>query len=155
MGKGNGKRPPNPPEAPAAKQTPRNLPLELPGAANSGDRLCWRFTHVDNDGPWGFGALTAEALCDLLKQLVSFESMTVNEAFHKGDEPGKSYDLEELPNPDALARLEAVKLGDQTKIWRLRIGGTGRLYGFLTGHVFHVVWWDPHHKVWPSHKRNT
>jgi hypothetical protein len=155
MGKGRSKRPPNPPAAPAVKQTPRNLPPELPAAFNSEDRLCWRFTHVDNEGPWGFGDLTAEAICDLLAQLVAFESMTVHEAFHKGDYPGKSYELEGLPNPVALERLEAINLADQTKIWRLRVGGTGRLYGFLKFNVFHVVWWDPDHQVWPSQKRNT
>ncbi len=88
-------------------------------------------------------------------QLVKFESMTVHEAFHKGDYPGKCYELETLPNPRARERLEVLNLADQTKIWRLRIRGTGRLYGFLTGNVFHVVFWDPDHEVWPSQLKNT
>jgi hypothetical protein len=87
--------------------------------------------------------------------MVTFESMTVNEAFHCGDYPGKCYDLEALPNPEARERLEVLRLADQTKIWRLRVGGTGRLYGFLRGNVFHVVFWDPNHDVWPSNLRNT
>ena len=86
---------------------------------------------------------------------MKFESMTVHEAFHKGDYPGKCYELEALPNPRARERLEVLNLADQTKIWRLRIGGTGRLYGFLTGNVFHVVFWDPDHEVWPSQLKNT
>ncbi|MBQ1167023.1 hypothetical protein KBZ21_54410, partial [Streptomyces sp. A73] len=42
-----------------------------------------------------------------------------------------------------------------TKIWKLRIGGAGRLWGFLVGHVFHIIWRDPDHQVWPSKKKNT
>jgi hypothetical protein len=152
--KGKGKQPPVPSGAPSVKQSPRTLP-ELPGSSNSEDRLCWRFAHVDDDGPWGLGRLATDALSALLKQLVSFESMTVNEAFHRSDYPGKCYDLEAIPNDEALERLEACGLADQTKIWRLRIGGTGRLYGFLAGNVFHVVFWDPEHEIWPSQLRNT
>jgi hypothetical protein len=147
------KKRPNP-VPPAAKQPPRLLP-GLPGSSNSEDRLCWRFTHVDNDGPWGFGSLNATAIGGLLAQLVQFEKMTVHEAFHQGDYPGKCYDLEALPNAKARERLECLKLADQTKIWRLRIGGPGRLYGFLTSNVFHVVFWDPEHEIWPSQLRNT
>lgn len=150
---GRAKKRPNP-VAPSPKQTPRTLP-ELPGSSTSEDRLCWRFTHVDNGGPWGFGHLDARALCGLLTQMIKFESMTVNEVFHCGDNIGKCYDLEALPNAKARERLEVLNLGDQTKIWRLRIGGTGRLYGFLTRNVFHVVFWDADHEIWPSKLKHT
>lgn len=139
---------------PSRKEQPK-LPPGLPGSDNSGERLCWRFEHVDNDGPWGFVGLQADAISGLLAQLVQFEKMTVNEAFHRGDYPGKCYDLEALPNARALERLEERQLADQDKIWRLRIGGTGRLYGFLADNVFHVVFWDPDHEIWPSQLRNT
>jgi hypothetical protein len=79
--------------------------------------------------------------------------MTVGEAFR--GRPGKDYAIEELPNPQARDRLEAIGLADQTRISRLRLGGTERLYGFLLGNVFHVVWWDPRHEIWPSELRHT
>jgi hypothetical protein len=127
----------------------------LPGAGNSGQRLCWRFAHVDHDGPWGFSAADTEVFCAVLRKLAAFESMTVNELFHHGDEPGKEYELARLPNAEAVTRLEAAGLGDQTKIWRLRCKGTERLYGFLDGNIFHVVFWDPQHQIWPSTLRHT
>jgi hypothetical protein len=37
-----------------------------------------------------------------------------------------------------------------TKISRLRFGGKIRLYGFLIGNVFHMLWWDAEHQVWPA-----
>jgi len=136
------------------KETPRNLP-ELPGADNSDTRLCWRFTHVDNEGPWGLSRLEMAVVTQLLGHLTKFEKMTINEAFHNGGYPGKDYEVDSLPNPEARDRLEALGLADQTKIWNLRCGGKERIWGFLTGNVFHVVFWDPDHAIWPSQLKHT
>lgn len=38
---------------------------------------------------------------------------------------------------------------------RFRLGGTERLYGFLVGNEFHILWWDPNHEVWPSTRKHT
>lgn len=127
----------------------------LPEADSSNERLCWRFTHVDHDGRWGFSSVDGTTLCWLLARLAQLETMTVSEAFHRGDYPGKDYNVEEIPTRAALDRLESMGLGDMTKIWALRLQGQPRLYGFLVENVFHVVWWDPKHEIWPSHKRHT
>ncbi|MGW2920371.1 hypothetical protein ACWDBF_21270 [Streptomyces angustmyceticus] len=124
----------------------------LPSSSSSTDRVCWRFTHLDREGPWGLAGLDHEAILTLLGEMVKFESQTINELFHRGEWPGKCHDVPALPNRVALARLEAMGLPDMTKIWKLRIGGPGRLWGFLVGNVFHVIWWDPRHEVWPSKK---
>ncbi len=29
------------------------------------------------------------------------------------------------------------------------------LYGFLHDNVFHVIWWDPHHEIFPSKLKKT
>jgi hypothetical protein len=150
---GKTKHPPTP-NSPKRKEPPKRLP-GLPGSGNSGDRLCWRFTHVDNTKPWGFSSVIAETLCDILGHLRKFESMTLNEVFHNGGYPGKDYDVEALPNSEALACLEEAGLADQTKIWALRLGGKPRLYGFLLGNVFHVVFWDPEHEIWPAPLKHT
>jgi len=140
---------------PSRKEAPRTLPEGLPGSGNSHERLCWRFTHVDNDGPWGFSSVGGAVLCEILGHLKKFESMTLNEVFHYGGYPGKDYDVDAIPNSGALARLEEAGLADQTKIWVLRCGGKPRLYGFLQGNVFHVVFWDPEHEIWPSQLKHT
>ena len=123
---------------------------KLPGVGNSHQRVCWRFTHVDNEGPWGLALLDQLDLATLLAELVKFESQTINELFHQGEWPGKFHDVPLLPNKHARGRLEAIGLGDMTKIWKLRVGGPGRLWGFLVDNIFHVVWWDPKHEIWPS-----
>lgn len=150
-GKG-GKKAPTLPKP--SRKTPPN-PDRLPHADSSPDRVCWRFEHVDHDGPWGFSAVSGEDLCDLLRKLRDFERMTVRELFHQSGALGKSYDMEELPSKQAKDRLEELRLADQTRISRLRMNGPGRLYGFLDGNIFHVVFWDPDHAIWPSRKKHT
>lgn len=125
----------------------------LPAASTSGDRICWRFRHTDHDGPWCFHAVDSNDLCRVLGQLANFESMTVAEAF--GGSPGKDYNIEDIPNTQARARLEVLRLADQTSISRFQLSGRERLYGFRLGNVFHVVWWDPRHEIWPTEKKHT
>lgn len=102
----------------------------LPDTATSNERVCWRFRHVDHDGPWGFDKVTPDALCEILMKLADFESMTVNELFNQNEEPGKDYAVEAIPNKEALKRLEAIGQPDATQISRLRLQGMQRLYGF-------------------------
>ncbi|MBR8638644.1 hypothetical protein KEF29_03355 [Streptomyces tuirus] len=127
----------------------------LPSSSSSEERICWRFTHLDREGPWGLAPLDHERVQALIADMVKFENQTINELFHQGEWPGKCHDVAELPNKRALERLTAIGLPDMTKIWKLRIGGPGRLWGFLVGNVFHIIWWDPGHEVWPSKKKHT
>lgn len=151
MGKGSSKKLSAKHTAPQhqAKQfvSPRSV---LPDAESSDKRISWRFCHADNDGPWSFGKLDGVALTQLMGRLANFESMTVREMFNNGEEPGKHYEVARLPTQEAINRLEDMGLGDMTRISRLRLGGKPRLYGFLLGNVFHMVWWDPEHEIWPS-----
>jgi len=65
------------------------------------------------------------------------------------------YNIADLPNADARQGLEELEYDDRDKISRLRITGEQRLYGFREGARFYVLWWDPHHEIWPSKLRNT
>jgi hypothetical protein len=134
----------------SARRKSLPVPAALPAADTSQNRICWRFKHADHDGPWCFHEIDSSDLCGILRQLTSFESMTTVEAF--GGSPGKDYNVEDIPNREARTRLEAIGLPDMTRISRFRLTGTARLYGFRLGNVFHVVWWDPRHEIWPSNR---
>ena len=153
MGKGN-KRRPSPSSTPQLKEPPRKLP-ELPGSNTSGERLCWRFSHVDHEGPWNFDGLDDGGWRELMRCLANFETMTMGEAFPGNGYPGKDYNVDEIPTAAARDRLDAIGLADMTKISRFRLSGEQRLYGFRCNNVFHVVWRDPNHEVWPSSKKHT
>lgn len=143
------------PPGPIADQKRTGNPSSLlPGASSSGERLCWRFTHVDHEGPWGFDSMDPAVLCEVLRKLADCESMTVAE-LRNTRRLFKEYDLPGGLRKEALERLTAMRRDDMTKIQRLEFTGLQRLYGFLDGNVFHVVWWDPLHQVYESKLRNT
>ena len=56
-----------------------------------------------------------------------------------------------------LAQERLIELGhsDEESLYRFRIQGTVRLWGFRTGDVFRILWYDPDHQVSPTTKRNT
>lgn len=155
MGRSNGKKfvQPEKPPSTGGKPFVRSSNM-LPAAGTSAERLCWRFSHVDHDRPWGFSAVDGSLLIEILRKLSGFESMTVNE-LRRTRKTFKEYDL---PGPiiqDAVDRLAEMRRDDMTKIQRLELTGLQRLYGFLDSNVFHVVWWDPEHAICPSIKKHT
>ena len=117
-------------------------------------RLVWRFSEVDRGGDWPPSEIGGQALGGLLEKMASYESMTIGEVFCPGSEHGKKYAVDSLP-PSTRKRLGEIERDDETEIARLRCGGKPRLYGFLREHVFHVVWWDAEHSVFPSKKKHT
>lgn len=54
--------------------------------------------------------------------------------------------------PAAQADAAKAKLGETfgDEMFRFRLGGEQRLWGFRDGRVFHVIWWDPDHDVYPT-----
>lgn len=92
--------------------------------------------------------VTSDKLVYILGKLANLERMTVHEIF--SGNPGKDYDVDRLPSPKARECLVELRLDDQTQISRIQLSGTERLYGFRRANVFHVLWWDPDHTVWPS-----
>lgn len=56
---------------------------------------------------------------------------------------------------EAQERLQELGLDDREVIVELRLTGTQRLWALREGSMLYVLWWDLHHKVCPSTKRNT
>jgi hypothetical protein len=56
--------------------------------------------------------------------------------------------------PEATARLANLKLDEVVgeDLFRFRLTGKQRLWGFITDGTFHVLWWDPEHEVFPVSK---
>lgn len=49
---------------------------------------------------------------------------------------------------DAERQELAETFGDE--LFRFRLGSKRRLWGFRRDRTFHVIWWDPEHKVYPT-----
>ena len=51
----------------------------------------------------------------------------------------------------AQSRITQLKLDEifPEQMFRFRLDGPGRLWGFLVAGIFYVLWWDTDHKVYP------
>lgn len=143
-----------PPSSEPKAREKRVVTLDLDNENVRERRPVWRFADLDNDGPWSLSACTPSDLPDIFAKLRDYERMTIREIFHTDDGHGKTYPVETIPK-HARDRLTEIKREDETELVRLRFGGRKRFYGILREHVFHVLWWDPEHQVFPSRKRNT
>ncbi|UYB35516.1 hypothetical protein N9A08_12905 [Arthrobacter koreensis] len=129
----------------------RPVVLHVDNEAINERKLVWRFGQMDTDGQWSPTNISPSELANLFDKMTSFETMTIGEIFAPGSEHGKKYAVASMPSAPQK-RLSDLQREDETEVARLRCSGPQRLYGFLREHVFHVLWWDPTHAVWPSTK---
>ncbi len=150
MGKARSKKTPPIKLPPQRDDAPRRA-SKVPDQDASSARICWRFNLADTEGSW---AITPVSWPEVIGHLRQFESMTVHDLFAAGGDMGKDYSLERgFPQDEANRRWQALGLDDQDRVSRLRHGGLIRIYGLRVGNVFHVLWWDPEHEIWPSRSR--
>lgn len=55
----------------------------------------------------------------------------------------------------ARDRLVFLHMDEIDQLFRFRLTGAQRIWGFLQGAVYCVLWWDPDHLVYPYEKKNT
>ncbi len=87
----------------------------------------------------------------LLKQLKEMENWTVE--IFKGQQKAKTFRVHPI---DWTAKSVAfngfgLKKEYNENAWQFTVSGNkyGRVHGFFIEHIFHVVWLDPKHKVYP------
>jgi len=152
MGKAN--KNPRSRRFPGDQKKPLNPYIPGSGSRLRDDHVSWRFEFLGTEPIYGIGGLCGDDSAALIKRLCALENTRINELFHSSDDTIKDYNVDKIPNAKASKRL-ADQYPDQTKIYRLRCGGKKRLYGFLAENVFHALWWDPDHEIWPTKKKHT
>lgn len=132
----------------------KTVPAKAARPIQDGDDGCLilRFNHVDVGGPFSVVNASAAQLLQIMAAVKQFETMRPLDAF--SGYPGKDYKTGLLPSKEARERLVDLEHDDED-IAALRLSGPGRLWGFRRGRYFHVLWWDPDHRVWPTEKKHT
>ena len=104
----------------------------------------WTFANVDQE-MWCFSQehIGDAIWTEILPRLKSYETMTWAEIFVKDKKQNHSIDLIEL-NKVAQDRL-AKRYIEAEALMSLRLNGTHRLYGYMTGRVFNILWYDDGH----------
>lgn len=119
----------------------------------------WSFNSCDTD-MWGFTSYNVgEAFwSEILPYLRSLETRTWNDILIVAKKQNHTIDTKQL-SILAQKRL-AERHIEKDSIISLRLSGTHRIYGFMQGRAFNILWYDSDHGdnetcVCRSHKKNT
>lgn len=104
----------------------------------------WAFHDLD-DGRWSFAQKHAKELfwTEILPRLKDWEVQTWNEILVKAKKMNHPIDVNDL-NKTARDRLAERHIEAEALI-SLRLQGTHRLYGYMTGATFNILWFDDDH----------
>jgi hypothetical protein len=123
-------------------------------AADSGDGghpiFCFHFADRQSKNAWRFGPDKADAK-RILAKLTEFARMPWEDIV--AVDGGSKHHFHPIATiePKArndLARIKVDRLVNE-ELFRFSITSKGRLWGWKQDNTFHVVWWDPEHKVYP------
>lgn len=116
--------------------------------------VSWRFYETDNDGPFRWDAISDADLRVVVWIMATIDHKLWSSVSGEGVGNIKGIPLSRL-SQEALHRLRAIKKDDLDQLYEIRVGGKPRVWGIKRGDAFHVLWWDPEHKVCPSKMRHT
>lgn len=127
--------------APSSSQTER--PHFCFRYADRASKNVWAFLPDQDDAPALFNFI-----CEMA-QLTWSEIERQTTGNKKRHRRHHSHPTETI-DPDAQKDIQRIHLDEifGETMFRFRVAGEKRLWGFRSGHVFHVVWWDPGHKVY-------
>ncbi len=128
-------------------KTPKSISTSV-----SNEHFRWDVRNADFDGEYGWKKVEIKTLFrEIIPKLRQFESMKWGEI---EGEDSHFVDVDKC-STEAQKRLKRIKLDDLEQLFSLRIGGKKRIFGWREKSVFHVLWWDPDHKVYPSKMKYT
>lgn len=104
----------------------------------------WCFLDADEE-MWPFSQpYIGECIwTEIFPYMKSLESQTWNQILIKDKKRNHSINIKDL-NKIAQDRLISQHIEAESLI-SLRLNGTHRLYGYMTGRVFHILWYDVDH----------
>ncbi len=108
---------------------------------------------MDWDGPWCPSKCKESGVRGIFKRLADLESMTWTAIQSKTGSHVVGIQGIIKEARDRIIFLKKEEWADN--LCSLRMSGKERLWGFLRSGVFHVLWWDPEHQVYPSKKKHT
>lgn len=118
----------------------------------------WRFDKLDRNGEFKFDLNRSDFNSqEVLEKLIAYGNMTWQEiARQTHDKKNRSkhhyLDYDGL-SQEAKQRIIALKMDEDTDaIFSFALRNTVRIIGTRDGDEFHIIWYDPNHKFYPSSK---
>jgi len=127
------------------------------------EKPVWTFDKLDLSDSFSF---TANKLKDdgnfetVFTKMLEYSQMTwaeINMQTHDGAKSKHHYLSDESKfSKEAIESIERLKLSEQSdSIYSFALTNTLRIIGIKNNQYFHVVWYDPEHKFYPSKKKHT
>jgi len=139
-------------QAVAAALTPKTIV----SGSNYGSRMTYCLTRKDHENNWSWAeprAWTADEWANEIRPpLEHFANLTWGEidafASGSGHKMHHSHEIADLV-AEAQSRWIELDLEQFDTVFRFRMGGTKRAWGYVVQSHFHMVWWDRHHSLYP------
>lgn len=116
------------------------------------------FRYLDNAGDWSWNRRSAEDSHEILGFLESVKDLSWNELGRQRSGRRARHHFQDVSDivPAAQRRVENLALDTVVdSLYRFRLSGVKRLWGFRKEGVFYTLWWDPEHTVYPTEPSNT
>ncbi len=112
----------------------------------------WQIGFIDNEGKWSWSNVDKETLInEILPKLKSFETMYWKEIFNRNSHEVSINQI----SKEAQKRLQELHQEDIENLVSLRVTGSKRIWGIKSGNTLKLLWWDPHHTVYPCNLKHT
>jgi len=150
-------------KAEKAKALVARVPAEQPKAFLSAEGqaahpiFCFRFAEHRAEAPACFNPTPdeAEAVFDFLCEMGRLSWAEIEAQGTGGNNRHKKHhdqSIDSLTSQEARDAIAGAAL-DETfgdSMFRFRLQGEQRLWGFRNESTFHVLWWDPHHQIYEA-----
>jgi hypothetical protein len=142
------------PPAPKPSSSRPSVPMPADQTGYLREPVTWRLGSFDFDHPKSWCDEESSAA---LRELAA--KMKWLERYTWGELPGLSTHNHEWEDPSeswtqpSVQRLGELNLDDQSGWYQIHLDARGRLFGFRSGSVFNLVWWDRDHEVYETSQR--
>lgn len=138
-----------------------NAAINRPKVVEEGSRyaefVTWCQKRADLEGSWTWGEdrLWGEAEWQqtIAPAFQEFARLTWGEVAALSSESGHrmhhGHEIADL-DQEAQSRWRELDLAEFDSVFRFRLGGTRRMWGYIVQAHFHMVWWDRYHKIYPT-----
>lgn len=132
-------------------------PKAIYNASRFTSPVTWCARRADLLGEWSWGeprSWEADEWSSVIEPpLQNFETMTWAEIDKCTSDTGHklhhTHSIEDVID-EAQDRWLALDLAEFETIFRFRLGGVRRLWGFIVQAHFHIIWWDRDHSIYPT-----
>ncbi|EJT9437657.1 hypothetical protein N3873_004175 [Escherichia coli] len=111
------------------------------------------FRYIDaGHEKFSFAAQDSAYFCKVLERLKDLSTLTEREFIADRGATLKSHSIDwrETSEPEGFTHLNEQFQSYTPYQFAVSRNEHGRVHGFFIGNVFHIVWLDPHHRLYPG-----